>query len=68
MYVMVKTLDGQVAALNTDQITHVTIAAFSGNGCKIHFTSKDAISVPNTLEDILSLIQSPGTADTLAPT
>jgi len=56
MFVTVETNDNGIAAINANQITHMTIAAFSGNGCKIYFVSKEALSVRNTIENVLGQI------------
>ncbi len=52
MFVSVKTKEGDLAVVNSDNITHITIAAFNGSGCKIFFTSKDGLSVSDTIESI----------------
>ena len=57
MFVTVNTNESGLAAVNADQITHMTIAAFSGAGCKIHFVSKEALSVRDTMEDVLAKIR-----------
>lgn len=59
MFVTVNTNDNGLASINADQITHMTAAAFSGNGCKIHFVSKEALSVRDTMEDVLRQINGP---------
>ena len=53
MFVTVRTNDNDLAAVNVDQITHMTVAAFSGNGCKIHFVSSGSLSVRDTMDDVL---------------
>jgi hypothetical protein len=57
VFVTVNTNDIGLAAINADQITHMTIAAFSGAGCKIHFVSKEALSVRDTMEEVLAKIE-----------
>ena len=59
MFVTVNTNDNGLASVNVDQITHMTVAAFSGAGCKIHFVSKEALSVRDTIEDVLLQISGP---------
>ena len=59
MFVTVKTNDGDLAAVNADNITHMTVAAFSGSGCKIYFTSKEGLSVRDTIESIMAQINNP---------
>ena len=56
MFLTVTTNENGIAAINVDQITHMTIAAFSGNGCKIYFVSKEALSVRDTIEEVLAQI------------
>ena len=56
MFLTVNTNENGIAAINVDQITHMTIAAFSGNGCKIYFVSKEALSVRDTIDDLLQQI------------
>lgn len=56
MFITVNTNESGLAAINANQITHMTIAAFSGNGCKIHFVSKEALSVRDTIEEVLQQI------------
>ena len=56
MFLTVQTNENGIAAVNVDQITHMTVAAFSGNGCKIYFVSKEALSVRNTIENVLGQI------------
>jgi len=53
VFVTVNTNDNGLAAVNVDQITHMTIAAYSGTGCKIHFVSKDALSIRDTMDEVL---------------
>ena len=53
MFVTVKTKDGDCAAVNVDQITYMTIAAFSGAGSKIYFTSNGALSVCDSMDSLL---------------
>ena len=53
MFITVTTNDNGVASVNADLITHMTVAAFSGNGCKIYLVSKEALSVRDTIEDLL---------------
>ena len=56
MFITVNTNESGLAAINANQITHMTIAAFSGNGCKIHFVSKEALSVRDTIDEVLQQI------------
>jgi len=56
VFLTVNTNENGIAAINVDQITHMTIAAFSGNGCKIYFVSKEALSVRDTIDDLLQQI------------
>lgn len=57
MFVTVRTNDGDLASVNVDQITHMTIAAYDGAGSRLHFTSNAALSVRDTMDEILQLIQ-----------
>ena len=56
MFVTVTTNENGVAAVNVNQITHMTVAAFSGNGCKIYLASKEALSVRDTIDEVLQQI------------
>jgi hypothetical protein len=56
MFLTVTTNENGIAAINVDQITHMTIAAFAGNGCKIYFVSKEALSVRDTIDEVLQQI------------
>jgi len=56
VFLTVNTNENGIAAINVDQITHMTIAAFSGNGCKIYFVSKEALSVRDTIDELLQQI------------
>jgi hypothetical protein len=57
--VTVTTNENGVAAVNVDKITHMTIASFSGNGCKIYLASKEALSVRDTMDEVLRQINGP---------
>ena len=59
MFVTVKTNENDLAAINVDQITHMTVAAFSGSGCKIHFVSNGSLSVRDTMDEVLLRIGGP---------
>jgi hypothetical protein len=59
MFLSVHTNDGPIAAINTDLVTHMTVAAFAGKGCKIYFTSKDGLSVRDTMEELLARMNAP---------
>ena len=56
MFLTVTTNENGVAAVNVDQITHIAIAAFAGNGCKIYLASKEALSVRDTMDEVLRQI------------
>ena len=56
MFVTVKTNDGDVAVVNVDNITHLSIASFSGNGCRVYLTSKESLHVRETMDEILKMI------------
>jgi hypothetical protein len=53
MFVTVTTNDGELATVNTDQITHMTIAVYDGAGSRLYFTSNTALSVRQTMDEIL---------------
>ena len=56
MFVTVKTNDGDMAVVNVANITHMTVASFSANGCRVYFTSKDSLHVRETIDDIMGQI------------
>ena len=57
MFITVQTNENGPATINVAQITHMTIAAFSGAGCKIYFVSNAALSVRDTMEEVLLQIR-----------
>ena len=60
MFVTVKTNDGDVAAINVANISYITVASFSGHGCRVYFTSKDSLNLRDTMEAILAQIEGDG--------
>ena len=56
MFVTVKTNDGEMAVVNPAQITHMTVASFSGAGSRIYFVSNATLGVRDTIESILQQI------------
>lgn len=64
MFVTVKTNDGDLASVNVDQITHMTVASYDGAGCRLYFTSNTALSVRDTIEEVLLQIRGNAAAQT----
>lgn len=62
MFVTVRTNDGDLASVNVDQITHMTVAAYDGAGCRLYFTSNTALSVRDTIDELLQQIRGEGTS------
>ena len=56
MFVSLKTNEGSQAVVNVDNITHLSIASFSGNGCRVYLTSKESLHVRETMDEILAMI------------